>query len=156
MEPDQKPVSSFTSVCETSKIFLNPCFSVIYSGLRNNSNYTYIYNCYIHTNQSDKSVGSVTFLCWEFIKEKKKTRKKENKNSYKKTRVFLHKFFFAWTLSCTSACFRACFCACLRGRERVFFLACFRFFFYKFPAQLFRVNAFEIVKNHFLLCLHSS
>ena len=61
--------------------------------------------------------------------------------------AFLYECVFSCVFSCTSACLRvfvrvflnefffACFRACLRGRVRVFFLACFRFFFYKFPAQ---------------------
>ena len=116
-------------------------------------------------------------LGWEFIKEKKKTRKKENKNSYKKTRVFLHEFFFAWTLSCTSACFRACFLArvlvcvdaflyeflfacfraCFLVRVLVFFLACFLFFFYKFPAlaQLKREESYTSVLSYRATCFFS-
>ena len=70
--------------------------------------------------------------------------------------AFLYECVFSCVFSCTSSCLRgrflvrvlfcvrvflyeflfACFRACFLVRVLVFFLACFLFFFYKFPAQI--------------------
>ena len=77
-------------------------------------------------------------------KRKKKTRKKTRTKTRKScTSECLRACFLARVLFCVDAflyecvfsCVFACFRACLRGRVRVFFLACFLFFFYKFQAQ---------------------
>ena len=98
---------------------------------------------------------SLKDLGWEFIKEKKKTRKKENKNSYKKTRTktrkkeLVQESVHANKNSCKKTRTKTRTRTRKRPRKKelvqentcflvrvlVFFLACFLFFFYKFPAQ---------------------
>ena len=105
---------------------------------------------------------------WEFIKEKKKTRKKENKNSYKKTRTktrkkeLVQESVHANKNSCKKTRTKTRTRTRKRPRKKelvqentcflvrvlVFFLACFLFFFYKFPAQASLVSCLlEAVNN---------
>ena len=52
-----------------------------------------------------------------------------------RVRVFVRVCVDAFLYECVFSCVFACFRANLRGLVRDFFLACFLFFFYKFPAQ---------------------